>query len=63
MTRVIEQAKIAISKVKQAVAPMVDIGRRGETRLLIIQKIISTTSKAHLLGMEECLKILEDSIP
>lgn len=63
MTRAATKAKAAIVKVKQAMAPTVDASEGGEVGPSITQESISIPEKVHLLGMERCLRILEDYIP
>lgn len=63
MTRAAIKAKVVVAKVKQASVPMAYAGEGRETRTFATQESAPTSNEVHLLKMEGCLKLLEDSIP
>lgn len=63
VTRAATLANKAVVRVRQVAAPVMDASKGGEARLPVTQENSSTPSKVHLLGMEKCLKLLEDFVP
>lgn len=58
----VTRAKAAITKVKQAATPVVDVGEGGELGPFVTQESAPTLSEICLLRVE-CLRFLEDSVP
>lgn len=63
VTKVAVKAKGAVFKVKWVVALVVDASEDREVGPSTAQESAPTFSEVRLLGMEGCLRLLEDSVP
>lgn len=63
VTRVAAKAKVVVAMVKQVVALATGTSESKDVRPSTTQESTPIPSEVHLLGMERCLRLLEDSIP
>lgn len=63
VTRAAMRAKVAVTKVRHAVASTMDAGKEGKASLYVTQKRVPTPDEVCLLGVERYLGLLKDFVP